>query len=874
MRLRAQVFIFFGSSILIFIVSIYLLTYSSYRKELQEIAKGELKEKVEHINQSVEIMVTNSVKNYLRGITERQLSIIKELYNQYLKDEMSLGQMKDRVQKFSSDLIIGETGYLVCVEEVNGRAFLDIHPHQRGQDCTETEGCQKWVALKNGYLEYDWINPADENYRQKVAYIEEFQPLSWIVGASTYKDELATLVQVDDIRNLVGGVSFKETGYFFLFDENDRMLIHPEIEGQDVSNLLNDEGVNITKLFKETQRDFVYYNWRNPSEKKSREKIAYIAQTELFGWNLVGSVYFEEINEPVRNLERITVLLSIISSFLLIALGFLFSRNIEKQLNFINSGVDNFYQENKPFSMKRNFIKEIAILGTAFEKASKDILRSRAEQADILNLLENIINSMPSALIAVNEKKEVLLWNGKAAERTGYSQSDAIGRRLVSLSPDLDQQINKLEKNERLQITGERLTGGKKVIEDITFFPLTNREEKGSVILIDDITEQIQMKEALQQSRKMDALGQLTGGIAHDFNNMLAGILNTVQLLDRITDGSEKAHHYVQMIRDTAIRAAELTKKLLQFSRKNTLVKSPAHLHDIINKAVNILYATIDRKITINMNLDSARDEIEANFSQLQNVVLNMGINASHAIEGKGNITISTAQVDLDSDYCRNSSFNIEPGDYIRLEIEDNGAGIPEDIIDKIFDPFFTTKEQGRGTGLGLSTAYGAIKQHGGSISVSSKEEKGTVFTILLPLTGKDSNPPPAKQEEKTFIKGTILIIEDEEILRLSTEQILSDLGHTVLAASDGEEGITIFKEMKETIDIVFTDMIMPKMNGREVFSAIKGIRNDVKVIFCSGFTMDEDIEKIIAMGARGFVTKPYDMDDLSSLINKTLSEP
>jgi len=385
-----------------------------------------------------------------------------------------------------------------------------------------------------------------------------------------------------------------------------------------------------------------------------------------------------------------------------------------------------------------------------------------------------------------------------------------------------------------------------------------------------EITEQRKLEQQLRQAQKMDAIGQLAGGIAHDFNNVLGGILGAAELLAMEICDNEKANEYLSLIQDSSSRASDLIRKLLAFGRQNNLVSTPVDSHTAVKEAVALLNCSIDKKVKIYVELNAESSMVIGDVSQLQNVFLNLGINAGHAMPDGGTLTIASTNTLLDR--ITADAYGIEAGEYIRFDVRDTGSGISHENLTKIFEPFFTTKEAGKGSGLGLAAAFGIVRQHQGSITVYSELGTGSVFHILLPITDKKkstaiASAPPVKGE------GLILVVDDEQIIRTTASAILKQLGYEVLMAENGEEGTKVYKANKDRINLVMLDMIMPVMNGRECFEQIRKINPHAKVILASGFAKEEDLSQMKQHGLCGFIHKPYSVSELSQLLQKHLAK-
>ncbi len=386
-----------------------------------------------------------------------------------------------------------------------------------------------------------------------------------------------------------------------------------------------------------------------------------------------------------------------------------------------------------------------------------------------------------------------------------------------------------------------------------------------------DVTEKKQIQEQLNHSQKMDAIGQLAGGVAHDFNNMLTGIMGLAELLKSPQRNLDwKGHQYIDLLIQAVNRASDLTKKLLAFGRKGRLSSTAVDVHSIIDDTIAILKRTIDRKIKIIFNKDAQSAVVIGDNSALQNSIMNLGINASHAMADGGTLTITTGNIEFSRSECDSSHFDIYPGQYIEIVISDTGAGIPPGDLARIFEPFYTTKKQGEGTGLGLSAVYGTIQDHHGAIAVNSELGKGTVFRLYLPCS---DTVPEMRSVESAILpgKGSILLADDEEIIRITGKAMLQEMGYEVLLAENGKKAVDIFRDNRSVIDLVILDMIMPEMNGREAFYEIKRIDDNSKIIIASGFPGDESLNELKKAGLSGFIHKPFRNSELSRLLTDVL---
>lgn len=393
-------------------------------------------------------------------------------------------------------------------------------------------------------------------------------------------------------------------------------------------------------------------------------------------------------------------------------------------------------------------------------------------------------------------------------------------------------------------------------------------------LTFEDATEREKLEFQLFHSQKMDALGQLAGGVAHDFNNLLCAMVGYSELISAMAADRPVITNYANQITTTGKRATELTQKLLSFARKGKRCSEIFDIHTTIYEVSKLLERSINKNITVTEVKNATATKIHGDQSQLHNAFLNLGLNARDAMKNGGTLTLSTKNKTLDQKYCENSNFDISPGNYICIEASDTGSGMDEETLTHIFEPFFTTKEIGKGTGLGLPAIFGAITAHFGEITVTSRIKSGTCFQILLPLatiTSQQQLPIPLTTQHIAKGSGTILVIDDEEIIRDMAKEQLNNLGYLVMLAQNGQEGLELYKKKQHEIDGIILDVVMPVMSGRDCFDALKKFDPDVKTIISSGFSRNDQIDAFKKAGADCFLAKPYDQKSLTEALYNLL---
>jgi two-component system cell cycle sensor histidine kinase/response regulator CckA len=402
---------------------------------------------------------------------------------------------------------------------------------------------------------------------------------------------------------------------------------------------------------------------------------------------------------------------------------------------------------------------------------------------------------------------------------------------------------------------------------------------QGAIVLNQDVSEQRAAEEALRrseeqlrQAQKMEAVGQLAGGIAHDFNNLLTAILSYCDLLLEEVRQGDPIRADIEQIRQAGQRAAGLTRQLLAFSRRQVLQPKVLSLNSVADGTEGMLRRLVGSDIVVDFSLDPGLWHVLADPSQLEQVLVNLVVNARDAMPHGGRIGISTANRELKADSPERPN-GVRPGSYVAMTVSDTGVGIEPGMHARIFEPFFTTKEPGRGTGLGLSTVYGIVQQSGGQVTVSSAPGKGATFTVLLPRHIGGEPAPSSKVDRRRLPGGTetLLLVEDEAAVRSSARRLLERQGYSVLEARHGADALRIVEESGRPIDLVVTDLVMPEMGGKELAERLRAHRPGLKVLFMSGYT-----EKAISAGGAmppntGFVEKPFTVEQLMRRLREIL---
>jgi PAS domain S-box-containing protein len=490
------------------------------------------------------------------------------------------------------------------------------------------------------------------------------------------------------------------------------------------------------------------------------------------------------------------------------------------------------------------------------------------------------VENLSDGAFLIAKDASILYVNHAACAQLGYTEDELIGMTIFDINPHLTRAIWD-------SVWGVTVTDKFQAIETehqtkdgrmVPFEVLANYFEIGGVqfscTFTRDITKRKEMESRIRQAEKMEAIGQLAGGIAHDFNNQLSGILGFASLLKNDLVDKPEQKRFAEGIIAAGQRSAELTAQLLAFSRQGNYLSIPVNVHALIDETVNILTRSIDKNIKITTHYGAAQPVVTGDPTQLENAFLNLAINARDAMPSGGELLFSTDMVELDNQYCAHSLFKIRPGPYVQIRVVDTGVGMSDDTLKRIFEPFFTTKQKGKGTGMGLASVYGTIKTHKGAIDVFSQPGKGTEFVLyFLPadfsqqFAGKtDASEVPQR------ISASVLLADDEPLVRDSLKTMLEWLGCRVATAENGAEAVSLYKRSFRDIDIVILDLIMPEMGGKEAFLKMREINPGIKAIVSSGYSLQGEIQDILHAGARGFIQKPFEVRELAQKLSALLT--
>lgn len=523
-------------------------------------------------------------------------------------------------------------------------------------------------------------------------------------------------------------------------------------------------------------------------------------------------------------------------------------------------------------------------------KLSKDFNQMSLKLKDNIALTQNILESMTSVIISLDDQFRITKCNSQLKTYFQFDSDDFTHHVLWEKIPfflqykDICKEV--LKNGQAVRLHREAMKNKEDCFFELFIYPLKTENLSGLVIRLDDVSEVENKDSQLRQAQKLETVGTLAGGLAHDFNNVLCGIIGTISLLkfkylNEENFSLEMVKRLINTIEQASNRAEDMVQQFLALSRKQELKFSKIDLNQSINHVANICNNTFDKCVKIETNLCPIPAFSMADITQVEQVLLNLSINAYHAMtimkesDQGGVLKISVEQILVDK-YFRKTHPEAMDINYWKVMISDTGVGIDRKYLSKIFDPFFTTKDKGQGTGLGLTMVYNIVKQHNGFIDIYSEVGIGTNFILYFPQMQdlEGSSDIDSQPQEIFYGNGEkILIVDDEILIQQIAKDILEECNYQTILASDGVEAIEIYSKMHQQIDLVVLDMLMPRKAGKETYLEMKQINPNVKVLLCSGFKKDERVEKIMSLGVKHFMQKPYTLTKLSEMVKTVLQE-
>ncbi len=884
------------------------ITYKQVQHLLKKSYERELQTSTNSLTQLIRTAASVSVKNRLRAIAEKNQDIVEHYYNKYRSGLLTRQQALGIIEETFMSQRIGLSGYIYCL---NSKGDMLIHPMDkiRGTNMENSDLAKRQIALKDGYIEYEWLPPGESKTKPKAMYMSYFKPLDWIISVSAYREEFDHLVEMNDFRNNVLSYGLGKTGYVYIFNSKGNLLIHPRLQGENMqqNNELSDK---IISHIMETKRGQYTYSWQNPGEREVSEKIIFFDYLPEYGWFVASCGYVKEVEAPLQAMLRLLLIILIIIFALAALFTVIISTSITQPLKTLMDKLELGAKGNYSIRMDYHHPNELGKLSQYFnefmdrleknhaqikQETQKQLTTQAALKQSELKLMALFNQSFQfSAILTPNGRIESI--NETALTFVGCRAEEVTGQYFWETpwwthDPAMQKKVKKsielaaTGELQRFEATHKSHTGEIRII-DFSIKPVVDKNGIIAFVMPEgrDMTdlkifesEKIKLETKLHQAQKMEAIGTLAGGIAHNFNNILMNIQGRVSLIKMDKSPTHDDIRHLASIETAVQRAETLTRQLLAFARGGKYKTAPINLNTLISQE-NRMFGETRREIRIQESFDDNLWTVTVDQGQIQQVLLNLYVNAWQAMDRGGEIHVQTENktITADTRAPMENCIDVEipSGDYVIVSVTDTGTGMDKETCRKIFDPFFTTKPPDQGTGLGLASAYGIIKNHGGFIDICSTKGSGSTFHIYLPATPSNAIAHTSSQKPVPVLtgEGTLLLVDDEKNILDVGKQMLERLGYQLFTAENGEKALEIYRTHQNLIRLVIMDIVMPEMDGEETFNHLKEINPNVKVLLASGYGISGQAAGILAQGCRGFIQKPFTLEELSKKVKKALS--
>ena len=885
---------------------------TDYVEQQKLVSKREV-ERIVTMMKHERIQSEDLANKYVKAETYKVYSIVQNIYEQN-KEVKSDAEIQKMIVDTLRAIRFSDTISSYFIHSLSGKNVFNQVSHSnedqninnlrdsRGQYVVKKE-LELLSEQEEGFLIGYWPKPDRDSINdfKKVTFVKKFKPYNWSIGTGLYVDDIEEQIKaawMERINNIRFGTN--SNGYLFAGSWTGINLAHgtqPDLIGTNILDFEDSRGNKTSQMIiaasKKKDGGYTSFWWLKPDTGEESPKIAYaksVPEWELF---VATGVYIVDIEENILTLQaalneqiktKIFIFITVIAvAFTLFCILFhLLSIRLKKDLNLFASFFDQAaFSDNK---INRDTV-HFAELDQMAESANKMIVdRKKAEESlhESREKFKSIVDNIGIGVALISPDMEVLEMNHQMRE--WFPEYDLDKR------PICYRTFNKPPREEICEYcpTLKTLDDGQ-VHEDTTVTqhtdkirnyriissPLVNSqgEVTAAIELIEDITDSLSLQAQLMQAQKMESVGRLAGGVAHDYNNISSIIIGFSELaLEKVDQSASIYDDLIEVIK-AAKRSTEITRQLMAFARQQTIAPKILDLNETLGNMLNMLRRLIGEDIDLAWLPGTEVWPIKIDPSQIDQIMANLCVNARDAIADVGKVTVETKNISFDKDYCADHP-GFSTGEYVLLAVSDDGKGIAPEILEKIFEPFFTTKGLGEGTGLGLATVYGIVKQNNGFINVYSEQGKGTTVKVYLL---RDSGQADAVSREENLeiplsCGETILLVEDDDSILKLGKRILEELGYTVLASNTPNEAVNLAEAHAGVINLLITDVVMPEMNGYELSKHLQRTYLNLKVLFMSGYTANVIAHRGVLEDGVCFIPKPFSKKEMAVKVRNVLN--
>ena len=884
-----------------------------FEVEQQEVLRQEVSRVAEYIRYQIR-QTDRRTRKTVRDRVDEACRVATHIYglNRGRKPDAEIGAM---IREVLRELRFNDGRGYYFAFDLNGVGRLHAdQPELEGRDMLAATGATGEHVVGDmldlvrkhgeGYYSYTWSKPGEpQHIFRKIAYVRLFEPLGWVIGTGEYVDDVRADIQTEVLEH-IAGLRFGQDGYFFGVVEGGLPLFtggRITRGGPSIWNQSDTGGVRITQEFHKAMRlpqgGFVRYHWQKLAGTMPSPKLSYVMRIPEWQWIIGAGVYLDTVEGRIAGHRR-SLLLQIggqiaVSGGLLLLLMtaiFLWARRLADSIQRSLASFSRFFDRAATASatlpeadLAYQEFRDIAASANVMLQARLQAENRLRESEEKYRLL---IENAGEAIYVVQGGRLQYL-NARVPEISGYAMEELLHKPVIKFVHPEDRlallkqyRLRRLGRSglSRLRFRIQPKSGDPRWVE-LNIVDIQWAGKPAVLNFLLDITgqqlaeeERRRLEAQLIHSQKMEAVGTLAGGIAHDFNNILGSIIGYTEMaIDSCPAGSDLSGDLGE-IRKAGMRARDLVKKILAFSRQDNSERIPVNLPLMVGEVIGLVRPTLPANIEIVQEVEPGIDRVLADPIQLHQVLVNLCTNASQAMEAAGGrLTISLRCCDLSLEDLALQP-QVKPGRFVQLSVSDTGEGIEPDLLKRIFEPYFTTKEPGKGTGLGLAIVHGIIKSHDGFVTCFSRPGEGSVFHVFLPVLSQADGEMAASERPVVGGSERILFVDDEDALAQMAGTMLERLGYRVTVETDSPAASVLFHDNPDAFDLVITDQSMPGLTGIDLAQSMLQRRPDLPIILCTGYSTQVSEESARAMGVSAFALKPLVKKDIARLIRQVLA--